>query len=220
MSAYDYGCKGFTVYRDGCRTGVLVSADTKDTKKETVDPFDAAPKRPKRLPCDIHQATIRGEKWTIFVGMHEDKPYEIFGGLSKYIEIPKKYKQGILEKDGKKPNGSSMYDLLYGEGEDETKLHDIINIFENITEASHTRSISLSLRHGVPIQYVVEQLSKDDKQSDMYSFSKVIARVLKHYIKEGVKASDKNCESCEAKGTIIYKEGCKICVNCGSSRCG
>ena len=78
----------------------------------------------------------------------------------------------------------------------------------------------MALRHGAPIQYVCDQLQKDEKDSDMYSFSKCIARVLKHYIKEGTKATDKKCESCGAENSIVYKEGCKVCVACTYSKCG
>lgn len=215
MKAWEEGCKGFTVYRDGCRSGVLVSTEAKDTFTDI-----SAPKRPKKLPCDINQVNIKGEKWTIFIGKFENRPYEIFGGLSKFVEIPKKYKTGFIQKDGKKPNGTSAYDLIYGETDEETLIHDLISVFDNPVEGSFTRTLSLSLRHGIPIHYLVEQLQKDDRDSDMYSFSRVIARVLKYYIKEGIKASDKICENCKAENSIIYKEGCKTCVSCGSSRCG
>lgn len=218
MKAWQEGCKGFTVYRDGCRTGVLVSTETKKDENDFKE--NSAPKRPKTLDCEIHQAKIKGESWTIFVGLYQGKPYEVFGGLSKFVQIPKKIKYGKLIKDKKKTNGSSIYDLIYGEDEDETRIHDIVSMFENPTEGAFTRTLSLALRHGTPIQYVVEQLSKDEKDSDMYSFSKVIARVLKHYIKEGTKASDKTCESCGAQDSIIYKEGCKTCVSCGNGKCG
>jgi ribonucleoside-diphosphate reductase alpha chain len=218
MKAWEEGCKGFTVYRDGCRTGVLVSNEEKKPGLSFQE--HSAPKRPKKLECDINQVTIKGESWTIFVGKYEDKPYEIFGGLSKYVHIPKKIKKGFLVKDKKKQNGSSIYDLYYGEEDVETKIHDIVSVFENPTEGAFTRTISLALRHGTPIVYIVEQLSKDDKDSDMYSFSRVISRVLKYYIQEGTKASDRKCENCEAENSIIYKEGCKTCINCALSKCG
>lgn len=218
MKAWEEGCKGFTVYRDNCRSGVLVADST--PKKDELFGENLAPKRPKKLSCDIHQATIKGESWTIFVGKMQNKPYEVFGGLSKFVHIPKKIKDGFLIKDGKKQNGSGCYSLIYGADEDETRINDIVSVFENPTEGAFTRTLSLALRHGAPIQYVVEQLQKDDKDSDMYSFSRVIARVLKHYIVEGTKASDKKCDSCGAENSLIYKEGCKVCVSCGTSKCG
>ena len=217
MKAYEEGCKGFTVYRDGCRSGVLISQD--ETKEDLSFKEYNAPKRPDALDCDIHQTNIKGEPWTVFVGKYDNKPYEIFGGLSKYVSIPKKYKSGKISKNGKVA-GKRLYDLSYGIGDEETWIKDIVRVFENPTEGEFTRILSLSLRHGSPIQYVVEQLQKDDKNSDMYSFSKVIARVLKHYIKDGSKSTDKKCTSCGSENSLIYKEGCLICSNCGYSKCG
>lgn len=216
MKAWEEGCKGFTVYRDGCRDGVLTSESSSGKDKFIDHP---APKRAKRLDCDIHQVTIKGESWTIFIGKMDDRPYEIFGGLSKFVQVPKKIKHGHIVKQGKKPNGSGIYDLFYRDEneQEECKIHDIVNVFENATEGAFTRTLSLALRHGCPIQYVAEQLQKDEKDSDMYSFSRVIARVLKHYIKDGVKTSD--CPSCKVS-KMIYREGCATCPNCGFSKCG
>lgn len=216
MKAWESGCKGFTVYRDGCRDGVLVS---ETTKKKSSDVFleHHSPKRPETLPCDIHNVKIKGEQWTIMVGLLEGKPFEIFGGKSKFVSIPKKIKSGYLKKNPKK-NGhdKSIYDLVFGEVEDPTIIKDIAQVFENPNEGEFTRIISLSLRHGAPVVYVVEQMQKEEK-SDMYSFSKVIGRVLKMYIKEGTTSTQK-CPSCGAK--IIFTEGCKKCSeNCGYSAC-
>lgn len=217
IKAWQLGCKGFTIYRQGSRDGVLIEEE--ENKNESFIEH-SAPKRPKELSCDIHQVSIKGEAWTVFVGKYENKPYEIFGGLSKYISIPKKYKQGKLVKSTKKTNGSSAYDIFYGEGEDTTKIHDIVDVFENPTHGAFTRTISLSLRHGCPVHYLVEQLQKDDKESDMYSFSKVMARVLKHYIEDGIKHS-KGCGNpdCKSQDSLEYKEGCLTCMSCGWSKC-
>lgn len=218
MKAWKSGCKGFTVYRDGCRSGVLVAqgSQTKDDFIQTT-----APKRHKKIPCDIHRVTISGEAWTILVGLYKEKPYEIFGGLSKYVLIPKKYKNGtIVKTNKKKSNGGGIYELHYGEDEEDLNVvGDVVDVFDNPTHGAFTRTISLGLRHGVPVQYMVEQLQKDEKDSDMYSFSRVIARVLKKYIVDGTKSSDKICEHCGAEGAVVYKEGCKTCASCGFSKC-
>jgi ribonucleoside-diphosphate reductase alpha chain len=216
MKAWEENCKGFTVYRDGCRSGVLLSDDS--SSKQAKFEEHQCPKRPGELECDIHQATIKGESWTIFVGKLENKPYEIFGGLSKFVEIPKKIKHAkILKHSTKKHNGSSLYNLFYFDGEKEHTIEDIVSAFENPTEGAFTRTLSLALRHGAPVQYMVEQLQKDDKDSDMYSFSRVIGRVLKHYIKDG--ATSGSCPNCSA-AKMMYKEGCSTCPNCGYSKCG
>jgi|SRR5271166_1722756 len=176
-----------------------------------------APKRPLSLPCDIRKAKVNGEAWTIFVGLLDGHPYELFGGLSKYVDIPNKYKTGTIVKNGK-VNGVTSYNLVIGEGEDQMTIKDISNVFENATYGTFTRTISLALRHGTPPQYVMEQLSKD-KYSDMTSFSKVMARVLKSYVKDGTMSSEKVCPSCKQENTLKYQEGCISCV-CGYSKCG
>lgn len=173
-------------------------------------------KRPKELPCHIHHVKIKGEAWTIIVGLMENKPYEVFGGLSKFVEIPKKYKLGTLIKNGK-INGIATYNLSVGENDDRLLIKDIVNAFENTTQGAFTRIISLSLRHGTPINFVVEQLLKD-QYSDITSFSKVISRVFKNYIPNGTKMAIK-CEEC-GSNNITFEQGCSKCLDCGLSKCG
>ncbi len=180
--------------------------------------YNMAPKRLIELNCDIKKVKIQGEQWTIFVGLFGGKPYEIFGGLSKYVDIPNKYKSGKIVKNGK-VEGITTYNLIVGEDDDEMTIKDIANVFENKNYGSFTRLLSLSLRHGAPLQYVVEQLIKD-KHSEMTSFSKVISRVLKSYIKDGTKStSEKICPSCQTENSLIYQEGCLSCKNCLYSKC-
>jgi ribonucleoside-diphosphate reductase alpha chain len=225
MRAWESGCKGFTIYRDGCRTGVLVSEDTAKKNKTTNERPEAienspAPKRPAELPCEIKKAKVNGETWTIFVGVLNGRPYELFGGLSKYVDIPNKHKIGKIVKNGKNSDGLTTYNLVIGDSpDDQMTIKDIANIFENKTHEAFTRMISLNLRHGTPIQFVVEQLTKD-KYAEMTSFSKVVARVLKGYIKDGSKtALEKKCGSCGAEGTLVYQEGCLSCTQCKWSKC-
>lgn len=175
-----------------------------------------APKRPGELCCDIHYANIKGEAWTILVGILNGRPYEILGGLSKHIEIPKKYKFGTVIKNSRK-TVNSRYDLRFGEEGEEFLIKDVISVFDNPNHGSLTRMISMSLRHGVPIQYMVEQLQKD-KYSDMYSFSRVVSRVLKKYIEDGAKGAGK-CDNC-GSNQLIYQGGCPTCKDCGYSKCG
>ena len=214
MTGWQLGCKGVTVYRDGCRSGVLV-----DTSKETAENFNerSAPKRPDVLDCDIHIATIKGARWTILVGLMNGRPYEVMGGLSEFVEIPRKYKAGKIAKRPRKTT-ASIYDLTVGEDDDMMMIKDIVKVFDNPNYAGYTRTISLALRHGAPIQYLVEQLQKD-KDADLFSFSKVIARCLKKYIEDGTKAGAKTCEACGAEDSLIYQEGCVTCANCGHSKC-
>lgn len=223
MAAWESGCKGFTVYRDGCRTGVLVSDEPKKEEKVIQNKTERlAEKRPKELPCDIHRINVKGpdgvDSYLVCVGMLHGKPYEIFCGLSSNVEVPKKVKTGILSKTGKK-DGISAYNLRIPFGDDELVFKNIVELFDNPLYGSLTRSLSLMLRHNVPINYICEQLKKD-KYSDMQSFSSAVARVLKNYIPDGTKSSaDKKCSECGAEDALVYKEGCVTCVSCGWSKC-
>lgn len=195
--------------------GWRVKEDSSDGLPTTIKESHA-PKRPLELTCEIHHANIRGDAWTILIGLLDGQPYEVIGGLSIHVEIPKKYKEGVLIKNPRK-TVNSRYDLKFGENGDEVLIKDVVAVFDNPNHGSLTRMISMSLRHGVPIQYVAEQLQKD-KDSDMFSFSKVISRVLKKYVKDGVAGSGK-CNNC-GSSNLIYQAGCPVCKDCGYSKCG
>ena len=214
LEGWKQGLKGITVYVDGSRSGVLV---TNAEKEEEDFPQHGAPKRPKELPCDIHHTTISGEKWVILVGLWEGKPYEVMGGLANLIEIPRKHRTGTIVKHPRKTM-NSVYDLRFGAGDDEVLIKNVVKVFDNPNNSIFTRMISLSLRHGAKINYVVEQLQKN-RESDMFSFSKCIARILKNYIKDGERASEKTCPACESEG-LVYVEGCVTCTQCGYAKCG
>ena len=215
MLGWELGCKGVTVYRDGSRSGVLVSTD--DKKEEKTFGERHAPKRPEELECDIYHTSVKGQKWVVLVGLLEGKPYEVIGGKADQIEIPRNYKKGTLSKRTFK-RANSKYDLAVGEGDNVLAIKDIVSVFDNPNYAGYTRTISLALRHGAPVQYLVEQMQKD-KEMDMFSFSKVIARCLKNYIVDGT-AVDKTCPHCGAEDSLVYQEGCVTCKSCGSSKCG
>lgn len=212
-TSWENQLKGVTVYVENSRSGVLIS------KKEDDKIRDAfAPVRPKELPCDIHHSNIDGQKWTIFVGMLDGRPYEIFGGLAEYVTIPKKYKSGkiIKTKNGKKNvNGRfAFYNLVIDDDDnDPLEVQNIAVTFNNGNYAAQTRIISLALRNGIPAQYIAEQLSRDEN-SEIFSFNKVMARVLKKYVADGTEGSDL-CELCGAK--LRFEGGCQYCPNCGSS---
>lgn len=222
MHAWEAGCKGFTIYREGCRTGVIIQDKDKD-KKQTSSPVVVnAPKRPKELACEIHHVRVKSKEdgdqnWLAIVGLLNNAPYEVFCGLAEHVEVPKRCKRGILIKNGKK-DGIATYNLKFESDDEEHLYKDIVTLFENLTHGSFTRTLSLALRHGVPLQYVCEQLNKD-RHSDMQSFSRVIARVLKGYIPDGTKSSEKTCSACGQDG-LVYSEGCISCKNCGASKCG
>jgi len=214
MEGWRRGLKGLTVYVEGSRSGVLVTNKREDS---TQFPQHTAPKRPIELPCNIHHATIHGKKWVIMVGLMDDKPYEVMGGLSNLIEIPKNRASGILVKHPRKTM-NSIYDLHIGTNGDTVIVKDLVSAFDNPNHSAFTRMISLGLRHGASIQFTVEQLQKD-RDSDMFSFAKCVARVLKNYIPDGQTATEKTCTECNTEG-LIYVEGCITCKNCGFAKCG
>lgn len=202
------GCKGMTVYRDGCRSGVLIS---QEEKKENSQPINkiiktTAPKRPKTLDCDIYQATANGEQWIVIVGVLESDPYEVFAFKPKSIHIPTRIKTGKLTKIKK-----GRYDLDI----DGLIIEDLSSHFETSEQEALTRIVSASLRHGADSKFIVEQLNKSE--GTITSFSKAIARTLKKYIADN-ETSAETCTSC-GEQSLVFQEGCLICSNCGMSKC-
>jgi len=209
LLGWKLGLKGVTVYVDGSRDGVLIT----ESKKESFPQYNA-PKRPVELDCDIHNLTIKGEKWTILVGLMDGKPYEILGGANKIVDLPKNAKNGKLLKVTTGKN-QVRYDLFVND----LTVKDVSKVFDNPNHSAFTRLLSLSLRHGAPINYVVEQMQKE-QEADMFSFARSISRVLKQYVPNGTKATgDKTCTDCNS-ANLIYQDGCVTCGDCGWSKCG
>jgi len=204
LEAWKAGMKGLTVYRDKCRDGVLISSEDKKPAKSPCFHQNNAPKRPQRLQCNIHFLEKKG--FIVLVGIYEEIPYEIFAF---------NYSGKITETTGiiRKITGG-RYNLTDIKGN--LLIPDITSEMNQIEE-DKTRLISWGLRHGGGLKFLVEQLSKA-KNTDITSFSKAIARVLKGYIKDGVESQDK-CPSCGGK--LIYQSGCIECAEgCGYSKCG
>jgi ribonucleoside-diphosphate reductase alpha chain len=199
IHSYDKGLKGVTVYRDGCRTGVLVTDS--DKSKETFE-YNDAPKRPACLPVEIHTTVSKGIKWNVIVGIFDSKPYEVFA-------IPHFTNETELELCKIK---RGRYNLLK---DGDTYSEDITS---HITDEQDvlTRMVSTALRHGADITFIVEQLNKS--HGDITSFSKAIARTLKKYIDEKKMVSRAACTECESTN-LIFEEGCLMCKECGSSKC-
>lgn len=202
MAAWKNGCKGMTVYRDGCRTGVLVGLESPE-EEETKIHYNDAPKRPKEIDADVYHITYKKEPYFVFVGLiDENEPYEVFAGKNGFV--PKSVKKAKIRKMKK-----GVYQAELDNG-------DIIeNIGNHITDdqATITRMISLSLRHGAGIKHCVETLHK--VEGDMTNFGRMLARALKKYIPDGTDASSLG----DGEGTYVYQEGCVVRLEDGWTKC-
>lgn len=209
-SAWKSGCKGITIYRKNCRTGVLI--DNKEEIKNTKIPYNTAPKRPKKVNSKLHYFTVKGEKYYVAVGfLDKDEPYEIFTGFNqdkKAEYIPKEVKDGIIIK-----NGRGDYVFIDNLTNEEYKL---LNGHSDEAAEALTRMISCALRHGSELGFIVHQLEKT--KGDLMSFSKCLARTLKYYIKDGTKITGENCQNC-GSSNIQRDSGCSVCKDCGNSKC-
>lgn len=219
--AWETGCKGVTIYRKGSRDAVIVDDESVKAAPQPASLAEThAPKRPKVLECDVHRVSIKGEQYLVLVGLLDGRPYELFAGLSDHVEVPRKTKKALITKNGRR-DGVATYNLSIPVGDDDNVVFkDIVSLFDNPTYGAFTRTISLALRHGVPVQYLVEQLRKD-RHSDVFSFSSIIARVLsKGYIPDGTKTTlEKSCGECSSTD-LAYQGGCVTCMGCGNSKCG
>ena len=198
IKSYDAGLKGVTIYRDNCRTGVLVAEKKEDEFKQ-----HHAPKRPEVLECSVHTTTSKGKKYNVFVGMFQNKPFEIFA--TPYFTAEEYL---LIRKVGK---GKYNLETKLGETYSEDFLSELTD-----EEAAITRLISTSLRHGANIQFIVEQLGKTN--GDITSFTKAIARTLKKYISEEDLIERAKCQECNSTN-LRMEEGCLKCLDCGSSKC-
>ena len=241
MMAWEEGCKGITVYRDGSRAGVLTKESSKNKTRDCIDCDEAgeilkdliekgsrpsqiiispAPKRPEILKCEIQRSKVGGGDWLFFVGMLDGQPYEVFGGDATEFEIPHKHKEGWVVKNGKNKEGITQYNLILGSLEDpneKLQFKGIAKHFNNKEYGAFTRVISLSLRHGVPIKYICSQLIKSGCEGDLFSFQRAMSRILKKYIVDGEKLGGE-CPICKSTD-MYYKNGCPTCKVCGNSAC-
>lgn len=208
LTAWKTGCKGMTIYRDGCRTGVLVSNDKKEEKHGLVK--TQAPSRPKSLSCDVHHLTVKGIRYFAIIGLMDNEPYEVFIARNCNNEgdslVSRNITGGKLDKVKR-----GHYNLISG---DEV-VYEIVSANCEEHEEMLARMTSTALRHGSDISFVVHQLEKT--RGDMQSFSKVIARTLKKYIPDGTEVKGEQCGNCGGK--LVRIEGCQSCQSCGWSKC-
>lgn len=223
QTAWESGCKGMTIYRDGSRDGVLVSKnEKKENAKDGKRPDDihetTAPPRPKELECDVVRFQNNHEKWIAFVGKLHEKPYEIFLGKAEDFYLPPYVEKGTIIKE-KKESEMSRYDFSYTDkGGYEVIMQGLSRSF-NKEYWNYAKLISGILRHGMPIQYVVELVQNLNVEEDnINTWKNGIVRALKKYIPDGTIDEKEKCPHCGEK--LVFEDGCKHCRNCGYSKCG
>ena len=230
VEAWRSGCKGCTIYRDGSRSGVMISVSKKDKKKEEKKEELLAPckqpevteVRPKELACDVVRFQNNKEKWVAFVGLLNGYPYEIFTGLQddeEGIVLPKTVTKGkIIKNVG--VDGRSRYDFQFENKRGyKTTVEGLSEKF-NPEYWNYAKLISGVLRYRMPIDHVIKLVGSLQLKSESINTWKIgVERALKKYIVDGTEAAGVECPSC-GQETLVYQEGCLICKNCGASRCG
>jgi len=220
LKAWEVGCKGVTVYRDGSRSGVLISnEETKDEETDSLTNFPT--KRPQVLEADVVRFQNNKEKWIAFVGKIDGKPYEIFTGLADDedgILIPRWVTDGLIIKN-RDEDGNRRYDFQYKNKRGyKTTIEGLSHKF-NPEYWNYAKLISSTLRHGMPIDKVVDLINSLQLDSEsINTWKNGVVRALKRFVEDGTKAKGK-CSNCNSD-KLIYQEGCLTCQDCGSSKCG
>ena len=221
LEAWKAGCKGVTVYRDGSRSGVLISnEDTKEEKQDTLTSFPT--KRPQILEADVVRFQNNKEKWIAFIGRIDNKPYEIFTGIADDddgILIPRWVDEGVIIKN-RDTDGNSRYDFQYKNTRGyKTTIEGLSHKFDP-EYWNYAKLISSTLRHGMPIEKIVDLINSLQLDSEQINtWKNGVARALKKYVADGVAAKGQKCSNCKSTN-LIYQEGCLTCTDCGSSKCG
>lgn len=216
VEAWRQGCKGCTVYRDGSRSGVLISV-----KKTAPAPVTVL-KRPIELDADVVRFQNNKEKWIAFVGLRDDKPYEIFTGLADDddgIFCPKSVTKGKIIKNVD-ADGNKRYDFQFINKRGYKTTIEGLSAKFNPEYWNYAKLISGVLRYGMPIDQVLKLVGGLELDSQSINTWKMgVERALKKYLPNGTKASGVRCPNC-GNETLIYQEGCLICTSCGTSKCG
>ncbi len=224
VEAWRSGCKGCTIYRDGSRSGVMISVKKDKKDEEPVMPCkqpEVTEVRPQVLECDVVRFQNNKEKWVAFVGLLNGYPYEIFTGLQdddEGIVLPKTVVKGKIIKQTDE-NGKSRYDFQFENKRGyKTTVEGLSEKF-NPEYWNYAKLISGVLRYRMPIDHVIKLVgSLQLKSESINTWKNGVERALKKYILDGTEAKGQECPNCGGK--LIYQEGCLICKSCGASRCG
>ena len=223
LESWKQGTKGITVYRDGSRSGVLVSADENE-KNEVLENNEfketKAPSRSKRLDAKVVRFQNNKEKWIAVVGLLNGRPYEIFTGKTEDVfNVPVSVEYGWVIKN-RREDGSTQYDFQYEDKEGyKITMGGLSRSFDK-EFWNYAKLISGVLRHGMPLHYVVDLIGKMNMYDEnINTWKSGVVRALKTFIADGTKVNDHTCGECGDEG-LVYEEGCLKCVSCGYSKCG
>ena len=238
VEAWRSGCKGCTIYRDGSRSGVMVSVEKKKKKETTATtegadiqpaatlppcaPPEVTETRPEVLQCDVVRFQNKKEKWVAFVGLLDGRPYEIFTGLQddeEGIMLPKTVTTGVIIKKIN-ADGSKRYDFQFKNKKGyKTTVEGLSEKFDK-EYWNYAKLISGVLRYRMPLENVIKLVGQLQLESEnINTWKNGVTRALKKYVTDGTEAKGQECPNCHQE-SLIYQEGCLICKNCGASRCG
>ena len=222
IESWKKGLKGITVYRDGSRSGILVSNDDKKDKKKN-DCFAETifPKRPKTIEAKVVRFQNDYDKWVAVVGLINNRPYEVFTGkIEDAFILPAWLEKGYVIKN-RDEEGRSRYDFQFLDKQGyKVTLEGLSRTFDK-EYWNYAKLISGVLRHGMPIPYVVDLIQNLNMYDEnINTWKNGIARTLKQFVEDGTQAADKKCPDCGDPEGLIYEEGCLKCKSCGHSKCG
>ena len=224
VEAWRSGCKGCTVYRDGSRSGVLISNKKKDKKEEMppCKPPTVVEVRPKVLEADVIRFQNNKEKWIAFIGLYNGRPYEIFTGIAddeEGIMLPKAVTDGKIVKNTDE-DGNSRYDFQFSNKRGFKTTVEGLSYKFNKEYWNYAKLISGVLRYGMPINQIVDLVAAMEFDNEnINTWKNGVERALRKFIPDGTEATGSVCENCGSK-SVVYQEGCLICKVCGSSKCG
>lgn len=222
LKAWECGCKGMTVYREGSRNGVLTTLSDKKPEETPNNNLPKNFKRPKELHADIIHFKNNNEDWVAYIGLYNGKPYEIFTGKTgeESFQLPKWVEHGIIVKN-RNEDGSKSYDFkYYDKAGYEVRLCGLDRCFDQ-EFWNYAKLTSALLRNGIPVNNIVNIISSlNFRQESINSWRNGVCRALKKFIQDGTKQEGAECPKCHQKGTMEFKEGCLVCTACGYSKCG
>jgi len=225
-TAWQSGCKGCTIYRDGSRDGVLISNTDENKSNSTLGTIiehkeSDAPKRPKTIEAEVLRFRNNDEEWIAVVGLLENRPYEIFTGKAQdMFRFPDYVSSGWVKKEYDTETESNRYDFQFADMEGyKVTIEGLSRSFDK-EYWNYAKLISGILRHGMPLNYVVNLINGlHVSEESINSWRRGVVRALKRFIPDGTKVVKKECPSCNDIDGLIYKEGCLICKSCGFSEC-